>query len=71
MTHEHHADRRSFLKTGAIASTALAAGATTLAKANSSAAAGDRPPHGREREIHRGAEQPRCGHVSVCPRQYR
>ena len=28
MTHEHHADRRSFLKTGAIAGTALAAGAS-------------------------------------------
>jgi hypothetical protein len=41
MTHEHHADRRSFLKTGAIASTALAAGATTLAKAASGPTTGD------------------------------
>jgi hypothetical protein len=41
MTHEHHADRRSFLKTGAIASTALAAGASTLAKAASGPTAGD------------------------------
>jgi Ferritin-like domain len=39
MTHEHQADRRSFLKTGAIASTALAAGAT--AKAASGPTAGD------------------------------
>ena len=28
MTDEHHADRRSFLKTGAIAGTALVAGAS-------------------------------------------
>jgi hypothetical protein len=41
MFNEHHADRRSFLKTGAIASTALAAGATTLAKAASGPTTGD------------------------------
>jgi len=32
MTDEHHADRRSFLKTGAIAGTALVAGATAMAQ---------------------------------------
>ncbi|MFZ3325924.1 MAG: ferritin-like domain-containing protein [Methylocella sp.] len=41
MTYEHQADRRSFLKTGAIASTALAAGASTLAKAASGPTTGD------------------------------
>jgi hypothetical protein len=32
MTDEHHADRRSFLKTGAIAGTALVAGASVMAQ---------------------------------------
>jgi hypothetical protein len=32
MTDEHHADRRSFLKTGAIAGTALVASATAMAQ---------------------------------------
>jgi len=32
MTDGHHADRRSFLKTGAIAGTALVAGATAMAQ---------------------------------------
>ena len=32
MTDEHHADRRSFLKTGAIAGTALVAGASAMAQ---------------------------------------
>src|SRR3981081_4090539 len=32
MTDEHHADRRSFLKTGAIAGTTLVAGATAMAQ---------------------------------------
>src|ERR1700716_1551236 len=32
MTDEHHADRRSFLRTGAIASTALVAGASAMAQ---------------------------------------
>ena len=32
MTGEHHADRRSFLRTGAIAGTALVAGATAMAE---------------------------------------
>jgi hypothetical protein len=41
MTDEHHADRRSFLKTGAIAGTALAAGASTLAQAAGGPTAGD------------------------------
>ena len=41
MFNEHQADRRSFLKTGAIASTALAAGASTLAKAASGPTTGD------------------------------
>jgi hypothetical protein len=32
MTNEHHADRRSFLRTGAIAGTALVAGASAMAQ---------------------------------------
>jgi hypothetical protein len=32
MTDEHHADRRSFLRTGAIAGTALVAGASVMAQ---------------------------------------
>ena len=32
MTDEHHADRRSFLRTGAIAGTALVAGASAMAQ---------------------------------------
>jgi hypothetical protein len=41
MTDDHQADRRSFLKTGAIASTAFVAGATTLAKAAGGPTPGD------------------------------
>lgn len=40
MTHEHHADRRSFLRTGAIAGTALAASATAMVQQ----ARADAPP---------------------------
>ncbi len=41
MFNEHQADRRSFLKTGAIASTALVAGASSLAQAAGGPTAGD------------------------------
>ncbi len=47
MTDEHHADRRSFLKTGAIAGTALVAGATAMAQqAAADTDASNRPTKG-------------------------
>jgi hypothetical protein len=42
MTDEHHADRRSFLRTGAIAGTALVAGATAMAQQVAAADDSDR-----------------------------
>jgi hypothetical protein len=42
MTNEHHADRRSFLRTGAIAGTALVAGATAMAQQVAAADDSDR-----------------------------
>jgi hypothetical protein len=41
MTHEHHADRRSFLKTGGIAGAALAAGTSGAIALSSSPTSGD------------------------------
>jgi hypothetical protein len=41
MLNEHYSDRRSFLRTGAIASTAFAAGPSTTAKAAGGPAPGD------------------------------
>jgi hypothetical protein len=44
MTDGHHADRRSFLKTGAIAGTTLVAGATAMAQQVAAADDSKRPP---------------------------
>jgi hypothetical protein len=44
MPDEHHSDRRSFLRTGAIAGTALVAGATAMAQQVAAASASTAPP---------------------------
>ena len=44
MTDEHDADRRSFLRTGAIAGTALVAGATAMAQQVAAASASTASP---------------------------
>src|ERR1700730_16583955 len=43
MADEHHSDRRSFLRTGAIAGTALVAGATAMAQQVAAASASTAP----------------------------